>query len=233
MDSTRQLVIVGHRGARALSLTENSRDSFAWAIDHHVHEIETDSRLTRDGVIVQLHNKSYVDARGVQHSVAERTYAQIKRDLPHVLTLAELIEFVDQRARLMLEIKPGVPTEPIIATIGRYLKLGWSPDKFSFASFDHHVLHEFHQALPQIDRIVLESWFGLRALRRAKQLNTPYVSMNQQYLWWGFIRWASWRRHRIYSYPHPTGRLPFNHDKPRRWTKHGLYGIITDRPENF
>jgi glycerophosphoryl diester phosphodiesterase len=233
MDSHPNPVIVGHRGARASSLIENSRDSFQWAIDHRAREVETDCRMTSDRVIVQFHNESYLDADGARYLVSERTYAQIKHDLPFILTLSELIEFVDRRARLMLEIKHGVPAEPIIKTLRHYLKRGWTPYDFSFASFDYSILRDVQRALPQIDRIVLESWSGLRALWRAKQLDTTYLSMNQQYLWWGFILWAARHNHKIYTYPHRRGNVKFNHEKPTRWVKHGLYGIITDRPENF
>jgi glycerophosphoryl diester phosphodiesterase len=225
-------LIVGHRGARG-NVVDNSRESFTWAIKHGVDEIETDSHLTSDGVIVQLHNRDYTDKNGATHLIAETTYAQILHDLPETMTLPELIEFVNKRSRLMLEIKPNVPAAPIIATVRHYLKNGWQPADFSFASFDFQILKEVHQALPDIERIVLEEWSALRALRRARKVDTTYLSMNQQYLWWGFIRWATLHNHKIYTYPFPRTKLPFNHKKPAKWAKHGLHGIITDQPENF
>lgn len=225
-------VVVGHRGAHGI-VSGNTLASFEKALATGVAEIETDSRLTKDGVIVQLHDPFFIDDRGKKRRVATVTYAELKQQAPEVMTLPELIEFVNKRARLMLEIKSGVPTEPIITTVRHYLDHGWRPADFSFASFDFSILKEVHRALPEIDRVVLESWSALRALRRARQLETRYLSLNQQYLWWGFIRWAARHNHKIYSYPYPRTKLPFNHKKPGKWVKHGLHGIITDHPDIF
>jgi glycerophosphoryl diester phosphodiesterase len=224
--------IIGHRGSGG-KFTGNTRESFAWALKHHVAEIETDCRQTSDGVIVQFHDASVTDSRGQKRPVSSISYAKLKKEFPGLMTLEELIDFVDKKARLMIEIKPGVPTGPIIATVRKYLKSGWTSVDFSFASFDLPALKQVHKELPQIERIVLESWLGPRAIRRARSLNTKYISMNQQFLWWGFIRWAAMSGHKIYTYPYPRTRLPFNHRKPARWLRHGLYGIITDHPEIF
>ncbi len=224
--------IVGHRGARG-NIPENSRESFQWAIDNGVAEIETDSRLTSDGIIVQYHNPFFLDKLGKKHLVADSAYSEVKAAIPSVMTLSELIEFIDRRAHLMLEIKPLVPTEKIIATVRHYLDNGWKQEDFSFASFDYNILKQVHAALPEIDRIVLEKWSAVRALQRAKKLDTQYLSMDQQFLWWGFILWAAKHNHKIYTYPSPRTKLKFNHRKPEKWVKHGLHGIITDKPENY
>jgi hypothetical protein len=95
------------------------------------------------------------------------------------------------------------------------------------------VLKQVHAALPEIDRIVLERWSAVRALQRAKKLDTEYLSMDQQFLWWGFILWAAKHNRKIYTYPSPRTKLKFNHKKPAKWAKYGLHGIITDQPELF
>jgi glycerophosphoryl diester phosphodiesterase len=230
MKRTTSYVVVGHRGAHGMA-AGNTCASFLRALEDHVDEIETDSRVTSDGIIVQLHDNYFVDTTGKKHLIADSTYSEVKLHVPEVMTLSELIKLIDKRARLMLEIKPGVPTELIINTVRHYLAKGWKPQDFSFASFDYNILQSVHRALPEIDRVVLEEWSALRAMRRARKLDTKYLSMNQQYLWWGFIRWATRHNHKIYSYPFPRTKLPYNHKKPSRWLKHGLHGIITDYPD--
>ncbi|MEO6514014.1 MAG: glycerophosphodiester phosphodiesterase [Candidatus Saccharimonadales bacterium] len=225
-------VVVGHRGAQG-EVIGNTRAALAWAIEHGVSEIETDSRLTSDGIIVQHHDPYFFDPTDAKHSITAHTFADIKIADPEIMTLNEMIEFVNRRSRLMLEIKAETDPLPVIATVRYYLSHGWQTDDFSFASFDFDILKTVHQELPEIDRIVLEGWSALRAIWRARQLKTSYLSMNQQYLWWGFIRWAARHNHKVYSYPYPRTRLPFNHRKPEKWVKHGLHGIITDKPENY
>ena len=233
MNTTTAPRIIGHRGAQG-DVAGNTQASFEWALKHHVSEIETDCRLTSDGVIVQFHDPAFKDKSGRKHLIKDTSYKKLKHFFPEIMTLDELIVFVDKKARLMIEIKPRVPTKPIIETIRAYLAKGWRPSDFSFASFDLQVLKQMHAALPEIERIVLESWLAIRALHRAKQLDTRNLSMNQQYLWWGFILWATRHNHKIYTYPSAGAKHPnFNHKKPERWAKYGLYGIITDRPEIF
>jgi glycerophosphoryl diester phosphodiesterase len=232
MKQTNTPLIVGHRGARG-KIIDNSREAFIWAIKHGADEIETDSHLTSDGIIVQLHNPDYTDKNGTKHIIAATTYAQVMHDLPDTMTLPELIEFVNRRTRMMLEIKPGVPTAPIIATVRHYLHNGWHPEDFSFASFDIKILQDVYRELPEIERAVLEKWSAIRALQRARKVDTKTLSMDQQFLWWGFVWWAVKHNHKIYTYPSKHTLLPFSHDKPARWAKHGLHGIITDQPEIF
>jgi glycerophosphoryl diester phosphodiesterase len=48
--------VEGHRGARWYR-PENTLPAFAYALDHHVTTLETDTGVTKDGVLVISHNR--------------------------------------------------------------------------------------------------------------------------------------------------------------------------------
>jgi glycerophosphoryl diester phosphodiesterase len=88
-------------------------------------------------------------------------------------------------------------------------------------------LRELHKALPEVPVIVIERWSGVRAHRRAKELGSKEIAMNQLWLWWGFIRGFKDSDKRLYAY------TLNNPAKARRWARYGLSGVITDYPDRF
>jgi glycerophosphoryl diester phosphodiesterase len=226
------VVIVGHRGAHGLA-PENTLAGFAKAMEYDIQQIELDVRLTRDGKLVHVHNADLVGHDGSRHRVADSTYEMLKAHKPDIATLEETIEFVNHRVQLMIEVKAGTPAEPVAAVIKSYLARGWQPSDFMFAAFDYRILKQLYKLLPEIDRVVLDTWSGMRATSRARRLKTPYISMDQDFMWWGFVRSVA-SRYKLYTYPYPKTRFRrFNHNKPKRWFKHGLYGAIVDYPDSF
>jgi glycerophosphoryl diester phosphodiesterase len=89
------------------------------------------------------------------------------------------------------------------------------------------TLLELHPALPEIEKVVIEPWSGVRAHYRARQLGAKRISMNQQWLWWGFIRGFKNSGRQLYAY---TLNDPA---KARRWARYGLAGVVTDYPDRF
>ena len=225
MKQKHQAIIIGHRGARGLA-PENTLAGFSKAIDNGVSQIEADARQTSDGVIVLVHNKFLTDQSGKKLKIATSRYAELKAHKPDLATLSESISHINGAVRLMIEIKPGVPTERLIGIVQGFLDNGRQPEDFSFASRNYKILDSVLKALPQIDRVVIDRWSGVRATSRARRLKTKNISMNQIWLWWGFIKSIS-KNYNLYAY---TLNDP---KKAHRWEKHGLYGIITDRPDYF
>lgn len=211
---------------------ENTAASFEKAIEMGVDMIETDCRLTSDGIVVLVHDEVMNDPAGNVLLVAKSTYETLKAHKPDILTLGEAIALTNRRVRLMVEIKRHVPALPVIDIIKTSLRNGWQPKDFIFASFDYEILKQVYAALPEVERVVLEAWSGVRAVRRAKRLHTTYLSMDQWFLWWFFVRQIS-KRYQLFSYPDERVFLKLNHTRPSRWFKHGLYGVITDYPERY
>jgi glycerophosphoryl diester phosphodiesterase len=218
--------IIGHRGARGLA-AENTLISIVKALECDVDEIEVDVRVTADGVPVLHHDKRLSEAKGVYLAIAKHTVKDLRAVWPELTTLEEAVRSVDRRVPLMLEVKPGVPAEPVVAVVRDFLDKGWKPHDFLFASKSQSTLRDLHYGLAAIETVVIERWSGVRGSYRARQLQAKRVSMNHHFLWWGFIRSMSRSGFQLTAY------TLNNRKKAERWVAHGLYGVVTDYPDRF
>lgn len=232
MNTSSKLLLVGHRGAKGLAL-ENTAPSIEAAIRYGVDQIEIDLRVSKDGRVVLLHDENAVARNGEIVHPHEHTYKQLLGYFPDLLTLEELLILVDHRCRIMLECKVIEAVEPTVAILQQEFarKSGWLPTEFMFASFKFDVLEAFQAQVPDIELVVLDNWSTIRATHRARHFKTPYISMDQRYLWWGVIRMLS-KRYKLFCYPNHK-LIHIKHAKPIKWAKHGLYGVITDYPNFF
>lgn len=217
--------IIGHRGAKGLS-SENTLASLEKAIEHAVDEVEIDVRITKDGVAVLHHDAAVTDPNGRELVIAHTTYAELLRHKQDLAALDFAIRHVAHRCRIMIEIKPGVPVKQTVAIIQDRLRRGWRLSEFSIASYDARILQRIREALPGIELVVIEKWSGLRASHRARKLHTKRISMNERWLWQGFLRAMKKRGFKLSPY------AMNNPQKATRWRPY-LYGIITDRPDLF
>jgi len=218
--------IIGHRGARGLA-PENTIASLQKGLEHHVDMLEFDLRVTKDGVVILHHDHYLTDPNGDRLTVAAHSYDELQAHKDDLVTFEEVLETIGHPVPLYVEVKPGESVAPIVKIIKTYLGKGWKPEHLRLASFSQKILLELQEALPDIPKTVLEKWSGVQATRRARQLGTKHIIMNQRWLWWGFIRSMSRGGYKLGAY---TLNDP---KKARRWARHGLYGAITDYPDRF
>jgi glycerophosphoryl diester phosphodiesterase len=218
------MIIVGHRGAKGLA-PENTLAALKKGMEHHVDELEFDLRVTKDKVVILHHDQFMTDPNGQQLVIFEHDYAELKQHKDNLATFDEIFTVVNKKQSLYVEVKVEVDIKPIIPLLKKYYDLGWH--NMRLASFSQEILLDLHSALPDIPTLVLERWSGIRAARRARQLNTKYICMDQKWLWWGFIIPFTGRGWKLYTY---TLNDPI---KAKRWAKYGLYGVVTDYPDLF
>ncbi|MEO6761058.1 MAG: glycerophosphodiester phosphodiesterase [Candidatus Saccharimonadales bacterium] len=219
------MIIIGHRGAKGLA-PENTLDAIKHALKHHVDEVEFDVRVTKNGIPVLSHD-STLRIGDQTRVIAEHSLDELRHFKPNIAILAEALELVGNQARLHIEIKPGEPIKPIVSVLlACFSKNQLKPADILLASKDQKLLLSIHQLIPEAETVVIESWSGIRAGYRARQLGTRRISMNQKWLWVGFlmsIKRAGW---------HLTPYTINNPAKARRWQKY-IYGVITDYPDRF
>jgi glycerophosphoryl diester phosphodiesterase len=211
--------IVGHRGARGLA-PENTIAGLRKAVRHCVDEIEFDLRVTKDNIVVLDHDGFITDPNGQKLVISDHDFKTLQSHKPDLTTFREVLGS-DITTPLYVEIKDGEDTKPIIELIRH------SQKQLRVASFNLNILLEIHRALPEIEIIVNEKWSGVRATHRARKLHTKRISMNQKWLWEGFIRPMASHGWQLYAY---TLNDPV---KAKRWKSYGLAGIITDYPDRF
>lgn len=219
--------VIGHRGARGLA-PENTIAGLQKGLEHHVDELEFDLRVTKDNVVVLSHDPELHDPSGNTLEIATHTYDELKTHKPDLTTFEEVLDYVNAKCHLYVEVKPKVLTAPITRIIRQYLKGGtYTPSDFSLASFSQKTLRELHREFPEVQCIVIERWSGVRARLRAQEIGTKVLCMNQRWLWWGFIAGMRRSGYELYAY------TLNNPQKGLRWAKHGLAGVVTDFPDRY
>ena len=218
--------IIGHRGARGLA-PENTITGLRKGLEHGVDELEIDLRVTKDDIVVLHHDAVLKDAGGGRFRISRHTYAELKDRKPDLPTLEEALDTIGHPVPFYIEVKHYERVRPVVKILRGYLKKGWRPEDFRLGSKHQKTLLELHKALPEIQKIVIERWSGVRGTRRARRLGTKRLSMNKNWLWWGFIRAMKRGGWELYAYPMN------NAVRAKKWAGHGLAGVITDYPDRF
>lgn len=112
-------VIIAHRGYSS-EAPENTLAAFEAALDAGAHVLECDVHLSADGQVIVIHDETVDRTTDGAGAIASLTLAELKRldagakssrrgqhrfEALRLLTLSELIEFVNGRARLLIELK--------------------------------------------------------------------------------------------------------------------------------
>ena len=224
--TTSKMKITGHRGAKALA-PENTVASLLKAIEHGVDEVEFDVRVTSDGVPILHHNSVLTDRSGTRLKVATSSLKQLRAHKADLATLEDAAKAINRRVPMIIELKPGLDDAAVVKAIKALLRKGWQPTDMLIISRHQRLLRPMHQALPDIGIGVIESWSGVRATWRARQVGAKRLYMNHWWLWPGFIRAMSrqgWQLH-AYTLNNPV--------RARKWAKHGLSGVVTDFPDRY
>lgn len=206
---------------------ENTIASFEKALEHGVDEIECDVRVTSDNVPIMVHDTHLDDPAGNHLAVHGHTYDELKAHKPDLPTLEEAVRAVQRKVPMVIEVKPGENTAPIIDTLQKLLADGWRASDFRLASFSFKTLSELHAAFPKIEKVVNDRWSGVRATSRARRLGTKRITMNQRWLWSGFVRAVARGGYLLNAY---TLNDPA---KARKLHKYGLHGAVTDFPDRY
>jgi glycerophosphoryl diester phosphodiesterase len=217
--------IIGHRGARGLA-AENTIASIQAALDAGVDGIEIDVRVTADDIVILCHDPHLIDKTGRKHFVETTNYSKLQSIKPDISTIAEAMDAVQGRCELLVEIKSRVKLTEVILASRVKLAHGFPIESLSFASFDFKVLKALQKEMSEATLVVNEKWSGVRATHRARKLGTTRISMNQRWLWRGFLRAMHHRGFQL---------SPYTVNNPRqasRWQSY-LYAVITDRPDLF
>lgn len=219
------MLIIGHRGVKGLA-PENTLASLQKALEHHVDEIEFDVRVTKDKVPILHHDAELIDPDGKRHVIAESSYKELLARKSDLATFKEALVFAS-KVSLYIEVKPNELVKPIVATIKKYLASGGRAQNLRLGSFSQQTLLELHATLPEIEKIVIEKWSGVQATRRARRIGAKRISMDQRWIWFGFVRAMARSGYQLGLYTLNDPR------KAQRWQKWGLAAVITDYPDLY
>ncbi len=116
------MIIMGHRGAAALE-PENTLLSIGRAIEIGVNAVEIDVHFSKDKEIVVIHDSTLDRTTDGTGPVCNFTIDELKKldagKGQRIPTLQEVIDFIDNKVTLAIELKEGDTVESVFELIKR------------------------------------------------------------------------------------------------------------------
>lgn len=137
---------IGHRGAKGYE-PENTLLSFQKAIDLGVDGIELDVHRSNDVEIIVIHDEKINRTTNGEGFVTDFSLTELKFfriNETHIIpTLKEVLDLVNQKCFVNVELKGNGTAIPVVALIEEYvLEKNWEYSHFIISSFDWNALKE-------------------------------------------------------------------------------------------
>lgn len=155
------MLIVGHRGACGYE-PENTLPSFQRALDLGVAMVELDVYICATGELVITHDDDVNVTTDGHGKVVDMPFEDLRKlkvkGKGQIPTLQEVIELIDRRIPINIELKGPGTAKPVAQVVKKYLENGWKSKDFVVSSFDHNQVAEFKKLCSDIKTGVLFSW---------------------------------------------------------------------------
>ena len=153
------MMIVAHRGASG-EAPENSLASFKLAWQQNADAIEGDFRLTKDGVIVCIHDEDTERIGDKKLMVAESTLEELQTvDIgsyrgtqfanERIPTLDKVIATIPEGKKILIEIKCGIEIVPIL--MNQLQRSELSAEQIIIIAFDSSIIRACKELAPQYE----------------------------------------------------------------------------------
>ncbi len=133
---------IGHRGASGHA-PENTLKAFEMAIEMQCTWIELDVYAVENEVIV-IHDDKLERTTNGHGDVMDASLSYLRSldagDGEKIPTLIEVIELVNHRACINVELKGAGTAEPVSQLLIQLCQRGWQAEEFLISSFDHPEL---------------------------------------------------------------------------------------------
>lgn len=170
---------IGHRGAKGYSI-ENTFESFQKAIELNVDAVELDVHVCKSGELIVFHDFTLERLTNGEGEVAKFTLEQLKKlkisEKHKIPTLIEILELIDKRCNINIELKGHNTAKPVSKIIEEYVQnKNWKYSNFIISSFQYEELSHFSQLNSNIPLAVLTQASVEQAIEWAIEFNATHI----------------------------------------------------------
>lgn len=222
---------MGHRGAMGYE-PENTLASFRKALELKVDGVEMDVYVCRTGEVVVIHDKTLERTTNGKGLVGESSLDYLKSlnagKGEKISTLGEVLDLIDKRAVVNIELKGTDTAEPVAKIIRNYIKgEKWRPDLFWITSFDLNELKRFREREPEIKIGALVARIPRDYIDFIKNVGTDTINVSMNFIKQKFIDYAHQKGIEVFAY---TANHP---DDIKRVKTFGVDGIFSNFPDRI
>jgi glycerophosphoryl diester phosphodiesterase len=228
-------ILIAHRGASATE-PENTLASFKKALEFpFIKMIELDVYAIPSGEIMVIHDEKVDRTTNGKGYVMESSFAYLrsldagggkgKETREKIPTLNEVLDLIDRRVKVNIELKGENTAEPVKKLVEEYFAKGWKHDDFLVSSFNLEELRKFKQFVPRTPVGVIFEDVALGCTEyaqgiKAYSINLSVESANQE-----IVDDAHRRGIKVFCWTLKQA------DEIERMRKLGVDGMFVDDPE--
>lgn len=183
-------------------------------VDNHLIVIH-DDKLPSSGGTIDIKQCSFAFLRTLDVGKGQK-----------IPTLPEVLDLINRRARLNIELKGDHTATPVSAVVTEYCtKYGWQYTDFLISSFKYTELAQMRALLPTIDIGILLNHFAIPYFEQANQLKAKFLNVSLEMVTADFVRQAAAKNLQVLVY---TVNDVANLLKMKNL---GVAGVFTNFPE--
>ena len=225
------MIKIGHRGAMGY-IAENTIESIEKALEQGVDGIEIDVHVCASGELVVFHDLTLDRMTNGSGELSGWTLGELKvlrvNEKYRIPTLVEVLEFVNGRCMLNIELKGEGTAAPACDIIQSFIKTNnYTYDHFIVSSFQQTELETLYQLDDKIPLGVLTKASIDEAIQLAEKINTKYIHPNTAITSEKAVAAAQSKGYKIIVW---TATMP---DTIKRMKNYGVDGIISDKPDRL
>ncbi len=232
-------ILIAHRGASAKA-PENTLGAFEKALEYpFVKMIELDVYALPTGQLMVIHDDKVDRTTNGKGYVMESSFEYLRsldassgslkskrgRKPERIPTLDEVLDLVDRKVKVNIELKGEHTAEPVKKVIQAYFAKGWKPDDFLVSSFHHEQLRKFKQLMPRIPVGVLFVGIPLGYAAYAQKLKAYSLNLSIEFINEEIVEDAHRRGLKVFCWTLKEA------DEIKRMCKLGVDGIFVNDPE--
>ncbi len=221
---------IGHRGAMG-HVTENTVESIQKAIELNCDVIEIDVFKIKSGELVVFHDDQLDRLTDAKGNIEDFTFTELQKvkvnETYHIPTLEQIIETINRKAVLNIELKGSNTAEDTNRIIQLFASKGWSNANFIISSFKWEELEKMRSLNNTIDIAVLTEDEPADAIAFAKQINA--VAINPYYKDLNTVNTAKIKKANLKIYPWTVNKI----EDIEKMKELKVDGIITNFPERI
>lgn len=222
---------LGHRGACGHA-PENTLASMKKALELGVHGFEFDIQLSKDGVPVVIHDETLERTTNGKGLVSDFTLQELQlldagvgEKIP---SLRNVLDLVDKRCRLFIELKAEGATQAVATIIKEYVQqFGWSYEQIFVCAFNHLQIAAIRALNPQIRTCALIAGIPVSLAQIAVDAGAWSINPNIHHMTQALVDDAHKRGLKVITW---TGNHPQDIARAKAL---GVDGIFSDYPDRL
>ena len=208
-----KLLCIGHRGAMGHE-PENTVLSIERALELGAHCVEVDVQYI-DGNLFIFHDDRLERTTNGRGYITSKDFKYLRsldagkgQQIP---TLEEVLDTVDMRAGVNIELKGRGTAQPVTDLVAKYRQKGWSDKLILISSFDHHELKKVREIDGTVLLGALYEDIPENSFSSAREMGAYSVHPSVKFVDRDFVQDAHANGFRVYVYtvnrPGHIGRM--------------------------